>query len=74
MSYEILQADVPSYKGPCLPTWLSSGSCLSENAIGFFKPVKRGFFGNWRKCGKEFHGKVVKDLNGELIVKSPERL
>lgn len=56
---------VRGYEGECSPTWLDGNSVsmrIIPRTTGFFKPVKKGWFGIKYRYGKEFHGYIGSDL------------
>lgn len=55
---------VAGFEGECAPTWLNRNSVqirIDTRVTGFFKLVKKGWFGIRYKHGTQFHGYIGSD-------------
>ena len=54
---------IKSYNGDCSPVWLNTNQIhnrLDNGITGFFKRVKKGWFGFTYRYGNEFYG-IIKN-------------
>lgn len=58
-----LESLVDGFEGECLPVWLDRNivNIRITGMTGYFRLIKKGWFGIKYKTGKEFHGYIGSD-------------